>query len=294
MVASTPFERTEAARGRRALTAAQWVQWSPGGTQLLYARDYGNRGLWRANADGTRRRQIIQPSERPIRNQTSYQTWQPTWAPDGRRVAFGALWEVSVGDGEDTRSVAGVCTVGVDGRKLRVLSEGSNPVWSPDGRWIAFTTDRGAPVRTISTTSQLCVPMEPGCATSSRTPGLADRARLLSRQPHAALHRARLRRQQSRAANARREDPHREHGDSLGDIGRSVVSRRDADRVRARRSNGPPVAGRTRVRSTRRDRTALAIASCSACRSMSETVSGRTRSPGRRAARSESGARVPR
>jgi dipeptidyl aminopeptidase/acylaminoacyl peptidase len=53
---------------------------------------------------------------------------QPTWSPDGRRIAYAHLGEIYV--------------AGADGRNVRRLTRMSRPVgfpaWSPDGRTIAF------------------------------------------------------------------------------------------------------------------------------------------------------------
>lgn len=50
----------------------------------------------------------------------------PSWAPDGRRLAF-------------ARS-SGIYTIRASGGKpRRVARHGLAPIWSPDGRWIAFT-----------------------------------------------------------------------------------------------------------------------------------------------------------
>ena len=61
--------------------------------------------------------------------------WWPTWAPDGRSIAFamdGALWRMQVAGGRG------------DGAAEEILQEKeylSSPEWSPDGRFLAYTAD---------------------------------------------------------------------------------------------------------------------------------------------------------
>ncbi len=93
------------------IRGASQPDWATNGT-LAYVRD-GNVWIGRP---GRSERQLT------YRGGAS-----PSWAPDGRRVAFERehrIW-----------------TVGVDGKRLRKLTrsgDGHGPVWSPDGRQIAF------------------------------------------------------------------------------------------------------------------------------------------------------------
>lgn len=62
---------------------------------------------------------------------------QPTWSPDGSRIAFQAYWG---GDYD-------IWVVGADGQGLTRLTNGPfddrEPHWSPDGGRVAFSSDRG-------------------------------------------------------------------------------------------------------------------------------------------------------
>ena len=101
--------------------------WSPDGRTLVYTREtQGNTALWAIGADGSRMRKLV----------TSVFATQPSFSPDGRRVAF---------IGIDGKGRMGIWTVGADGRGARRLQvvPGSKtffhyPVYSPDGRSLAF------------------------------------------------------------------------------------------------------------------------------------------------------------
>ena len=51
---------------------------------------------------------------------------EPSWSPDGRRIAF-------------SRNNSAICVMDSDGRNLTILTGGRDPAWSPDGTKIAFT-----------------------------------------------------------------------------------------------------------------------------------------------------------
>lgn len=85
----------------------------------------GSRDIWVLPLDG-----------RPVQHVTSApgHEWVPTWAPDGRAIAYLA--------GTEARSVE-IVRRGPDGSwgaSTTRVPLGFWPAWSPDGRWIAFTT----------------------------------------------------------------------------------------------------------------------------------------------------------
>ncbi|MCX6561371.1 MAG: peptidase S9, partial [Candidatus Aminicenantes bacterium] len=60
----------------------------------------------------------------------------PTWAPDGRRIAFSAL----------TGGASDLHLYDLESKTLKSLTSDAygdlHPAWSPDGRWVAFVTER--------------------------------------------------------------------------------------------------------------------------------------------------------
>jgi len=84
-----------------------------------------SRGLHLINADGSGLTRLTDASD-----------WQPTWSPDGNRLAFMSLRD---GDRE-------IYVVNADGSGLRRISnnpwQDKHPSWSPTGDKIAFISNR--------------------------------------------------------------------------------------------------------------------------------------------------------
>jgi TolB protein len=102
--------------------------WSPSGQRIAFVRYGGKRGVYVANADGTRLRLLTSGGS-------------PAWSPDGRRLAFAAPPAI-----EDPHSE--IFVINADGRGRQRLTSNAawdgEPAWSPDGSTIAFASDRGA------------------------------------------------------------------------------------------------------------------------------------------------------
>ena len=139
---------------------------SPDGTRVAYATlrhsvSEGRLDIVTAALNGTERQQLTQDRE------TQH---EPSWSPDGTRIAFLWRWvpHTMAADGSDVRNLAGEMTavsepaawspdgtrlafresvtedlyvVGADGSNLTRVAEGpvGRPAWSPDGR-LAFAT----------------------------------------------------------------------------------------------------------------------------------------------------------
>jgi dipeptidyl aminopeptidase/acylaminoacyl peptidase len=135
-----PADAKKAAFGIDALYRLAGVgtpQWSPDGTQLVFAitrhdlaKGTSDTDLWLADAKAG--------TTRPLTRHEGFDG-SPTWSPDGRSLAFvssrgegqgneGAqLWRISIDGGEPERLTS--LSTGVD-----------EPQWSPDGRRIAFVS----------------------------------------------------------------------------------------------------------------------------------------------------------
>jgi TolB protein len=99
------------------------LAWSPDGSQIAVAR-------------GTSQLELIDPvTEEVTRLEAPSGTVQPTWSPDGTRIAFQAIEGYGTGD-----QLARLYVINRDGSDLTLLieMEADDPSWSPDGSTIAY------------------------------------------------------------------------------------------------------------------------------------------------------------
>ena len=103
-------------------------QWSPDGRFLLFASDREQFGIYRANADGTDIRKIIDAPRYA----------DAAWSPDSQWIAF-----TDVDDGG-----FGLSVVASDGSGLRLVHHSDTatliPDWSPDGQTLVYEDHQNA------------------------------------------------------------------------------------------------------------------------------------------------------
>ena len=137
-------------------------QISPDASRILYTRgwidpvnDSRKSALWIMNADGTRKRQLLEGGG-------------ALWSPDGTRILF-------TKEGEPSGSQIFVRWMDDEGAISQItrLEHGpSNARWSPDGNWIAFTSS----VSDSADFAGVELPSRPEGAEWTREPKIVERA----------------------------------------------------------------------------------------------------------------------
>ena len=112
-----------------------YPQWSPDGRRIaFFAGDAGYTGanVYVMGSDGSAPVQLVPDAEQ---SRGGWNSREPTWAPDGSRVAFAWGGPGSI-----------ISALGPDGSgTLTGIAGGNDPSWSPDGRWIAYRGDALGP-----------------------------------------------------------------------------------------------------------------------------------------------------
>ena len=94
----------------------------------------GNPEIYVMDADGDNQRRLTN---------NRHEDWNPSWSPDGKRIAFSSNRDGHVIDGLPTHEIY---VMDADGGNQQNLTNDPNndwePSWSPDGKRIAFSSDR--------------------------------------------------------------------------------------------------------------------------------------------------------
>jgi len=111
--------------------------WSPDGKELVVSTDRFTDPVKRSLIPS--RLWILDVASGTKRLLTDGDAVQPSWSPNGKRIAY---WALKPGSGQRD-----IWTIGAaGGATVPVTSDSAldwNPVWSPDGKYLYFASDRG-------------------------------------------------------------------------------------------------------------------------------------------------------
>lgn len=145
---------------------------SPDGCRVLLTVMDGS-GLARAyttRVDGSDARELVTLADFPV---SQWGVWEPTWSPQGDKIAFTLLRDGFEGQPERSYHIAWVSPDGGEPTFYSVTGAEHTPIWSPDGSQLAYVSyDKRAPGERFDLTA------EPDIATQTPPEALLNEADL--------------------------------------------------------------------------------------------------------------------
>jgi Tol biopolymer transport system component len=141
------------------------VAWAPDGVRLAYSCQLqgGRSGIFVIDADGSNRISVRTGVPNAV---------EPTWSPDGRRIAFATAPVTGSGANGTTSQVF---VVDLDGTHRTLIARyATAPAWSPNGRTIAFweLSDCAGGIRLATPTGRNVTPLLASGCNAIGSPGM--------------------------------------------------------------------------------------------------------------------------
>jgi TolB protein len=115
--------------------------WSPDGSKLAFAQEVEAEEKTEINVLDVATGSVRRVTHTPSHAGATMSALEPSWSPDGRRLAFAVL---------QPDFTYAIDVVNVDGTGLRTVVHGRGnavePAWSPDGTRLVFGSDRDSPL----------------------------------------------------------------------------------------------------------------------------------------------------